>query len=1516
MRWLRYIFSFIWITTFLLLLLLGTAWFALQFSGVQTFAVKKVTDYITEKIHNPTSIGRVNIKWFDALSLENVLIKDLQGRPMIQVARLDLDHDFWGLIMGKASLDRPLHFDNVTLYKPNVWFVYNPNGSLNLDDFIANIGVLATSSTPSNPDQNIPFFIDKITVIDGVFKMNDPREKRLNDRQAFDYNHFTLKNINGDVKNLMILGDSITIDVKNLRTEDEYSGLAVKKLNTKFLFSGKKMEFADLYGNIGNSVIQNYLSFSYNQPSDMADFNNKVFIKAHLQNTEIQSRDLGYFASYLHTLKETWRTSGDFEGRVQDFKYKNAELVFGKNSKIRGDIAFKDVVNFSKSVMNLDLKNTKINSEDLHQYYPEKSFTELMQKFGEVDFTGKYVGTIDKFKLTQTDFKSSILGRVKGDVEMDLRSKIPTYTADVEAENFDIGKLIDDPTFKLTNLKGRIKGRGFDFKDATFDVDSWAKNFSYNGYEYHNIRFKGNQQNKFFDGMVMIKDSNLVANLDGTFDFSGTKFKYHAIGKIERANLLALKLTKDSLKIHTDLDVNLEGNTLDEITGQAKFFNSYATLNKRNVVVDTLLVNSTLNNGERQLSIDSEFLKFNSKGVFQPTKAIADLPQLFKEYQLYFFDNEANRTAYYELKRQKNIVKRYSIDYSIDFKKMDKLLAFLYPDGYVSKNARAEGTFTIDNTSIFSFNGQFDTLKIGTNAFYKSEIDLNTSKFTNNPEVLASVIIDSEKQQFGTLVPTEKLTMEGSWEQDHINFSSGLRQQKSTNKAILNGQLRFIGDQIQIQFGKSKLKLLDEDWSLAANNLITIDGKDLNFSNVSLSSKNQSVLLDGDVSTDSLKTLKLETTNFNLAMLNPVLNTKLAGTLNGNVGIRDLFKNTIYESDLNVKDLTYNDFKMGDLVGKADWDGIENHLHLSANLAREQRNVLNLTGIYDPKLVGNELDLKAQFNDTDLGLIEPFTQGLVTDLSGQLAGTVAIKGGFKNPTFNGAVDVKKGKLIFDYLRASFAFEDKIYFDDESVRVKKLRLTDPEGNIATLDGGVFYGGSNNYSLGFTGNLSNYKMLNTTARDNTLFYGTAYATGKIDIFGPIDKLQISTNLTSNRGTKIFIPLDNATDIVTEDYVQFVSSTKVDTLATIAEVIDKTVESNGIKMDFHFNVTPDAECQIRVSGDDIKAAGTGSLDFKINTKGAFTMLGAYEIQRGDYTFTFANVVNKNFKIQSGSKIIWTGDPYGAMLDVKASYTQNTSLSPILPAGVASTIGNPSLLTRRYPVEIIVSATDKIMNPQITLDMKFKEYPSELQLYVSSAETALKRDEQYLSRQVFSLLAFNQLVPESADFIAQSINSSAAFGSVSELVTNQFSKFASSLNQNLEVGVSGLDFTKLSNATAGSNVWNDLQLRFSYRFLNNRFRITRDGRLSYGQNQADATATNLLSDWTLEYWIRPDGTQRLKMYSRNTQNQFSLNAATVSYGASYTISRSFNLRPKKIAQIEPPTSVETGRITSVQSN
>jgi hypothetical protein len=55
---------------------------------------------------------------------------------------------------------------------------------------------------------------------------------------------------------------------------------------------------------------------------------------------------------------------------------------------------------------------------------------------------------------------------------------------------------------------------------------------------------------------------------------------------------------------------------------------------------------------------------------------------------------------------------------------------------------------------------------------------------------------------------------------------------------------------------------------------------------------------------------------------------------------------------------------------------------------------------------------------------------------------------------------------------------------------------------------------------------------------MFYGTAYVTGPVAVFGPIDNLSIEANVTSNKGTKIHIPLDGATEVATQDYIQFVS------------------------------------------------------------------------------------------------------------------------------------------------------------------------------------------------------------------------------------------------------------------------------------------------------------------------------------------------------------------------------------------
>ncbi|MFN8347567.1 MAG: translocation/assembly module TamB domain-containing protein [Spirosomataceae bacterium] len=1523
-RTLWYIVNTLFILFVVAVLLAEMISLSVQFPLIQTSLVEYITKRASVELKHPTTIGRVNIKWFNAVSLEDVKILDRQNRPMIQVKRLDVNHDFWSLIWGKDKKTFGTYLDEATLYQPSVWLIKNPKtGDLNLDDFIARIEELtANPDAPGAKDQNVPFYIRKVHLIDGSFRWDDPRESRMTGK-VFDYNHFTLKEINGEAKNFMVLGDTIALNIRNLRTFDKQTHLTVKELDTRFLYCRTKIELADLHTRIGNSVIGNYISFNYDAPSAFGEFNQNVLMRAHIDSSRVRSEDLGWFADYLFTLNETWRVHGNFVGTVNDFRLTETDLQFGKNSRLRGNMAFKGVTEFNTSLLDFDLKNTRVDAADLYQYYPEKSFNDLVQKFGVVDFSGKYKGTIDRFKLSG-DFQSA-LGQINvREMEMNLAAAVPTYSADIKTQNFELGKLLDDDDFSQLDMNGKIKGRGFSVKNASLDLDSQLPRFTYNGYDYKNVYLRGNLQNKFFEGLVSVRDSNLLANVDGTFDFSGDKYSYHAIGKIDRANLQKLNFTKDSLSLHTELDVNLEGNSMDELVGRAKFLNSYATLKKRNLVVDTLLVDSRLSDGLRQLFISSEFFNFQAEGRFEPTKAAVDLAQLFKEYEMYFFGDENARAAYYETKQlKKPIGRRYSVDYQLGFKKMDRFLAFLYPAGYVSNGSKAEGVFTVDNTSIFSLTGQFDTLKIGNNSFYRSDLDLNTSKFTNSPEVLASAIINSEQQKLVGIAPTEKMDIEAAWEKDHIVFRSNLRQQNTSNRATLNGELRFAGDYLYLQFKKSKLRLLNDDWNLDANNLITIMGPEVTFSNVVLKpkDKDQLISLNGDISTDSLRVLAFETHNFELATLNPVLNVNLAGTANGSVTMRDLYRTLILDSKVNVQKLTYNNFLMGNLTGDGEWDPVDKHLHIDIHLDKNDKREISVNGTYTPDQTNNELDLKADFNETDLNLLEPFARGLVSDLSGRAVGTVTIKGPPISPVLDGTVDVKRGRLTFDYLKAVFAFEDKVYFGESDIRVKNLRLTDPEGNSATLRGGVYHDGFNKFSLGFDADMRNFKILGTTIRDNELFYGNAYATGKMEVFGPINNLNITADLTSNRGTKIYIPLDGAAEVASEDFVQFVSTEpETDTTGRTLAKNEKIIpaEESYIKMDFRLNITPDAYCEIqfdRQTGDAIRAYGKGLINLKIDTRDVFDMTGSYEIQNGDYLFTLQNVINKKFQIQKGSRISWTGDPYGATLDVKASYVSNVSLSPLFQSSTGTTQTSDGVTTRRYPVEVTIGLSDKMLLPQISYGLKFKEYPSDRSYAITAVEERLKRDEQYLSQQVSSMLLFGQLLSDQNNILAQS---ASGFGnSIGEMVSSQLNKWGSSLNENLELGVSGLNFNFSDPYT---NALNNLQLRFSYRFLNDRFRITRDGRLSYGQNQYDATS--LLLDWTLEYWLNDDGSQRLRMYNRNIQNQLNYTTGTpnaVSYGASYLFTRSFNsfrsLGPKETRAPKPLPKTDSGRLSTYRN-
>lgn len=1484
----------------LLLAVLGIV--LLRTSPVQTKLAQYFAPIISEKLGYPIRIGKVHLKFFDEVTLESVRVDDPAGFKMINIEKLDVNFKLKNLT---DSVN--LNLDYARLYHPKIVLVIDKKtGLLNIDEFIRRINVLTAPEIPKKHPKNYRgqlFTIDEAEIVDGIFSFNDQQIEPMNDKKSFDHNHFTFHELNTNIKNFLLIKDTVSLQTVNFRGYDKMSDTRIRKLNTRFLISDTQMRFDDLLLQFNNSVLKNQVYMSFRSQKDFKHWNELVRMRANFDSTVVRSEDLGRFVNDMYGFKGVYHLNGHFDGTVNDFKLKDFELYFGKKSKLNGDFAFKGLPDIPKTVMDLNMKKSYFEVADL-EIFIGKDPTAAISKFGHVSFDGTFNGTPSNFKTK--GILLSDLGTVDADVTMKLEknSSKSLYDGKVTLTDFKLGKVLEsDEIVGNVDMSGNIIGKGFSVKDAVLNFDGSIRQLIYNGYPYKNIYVDGTLQKELFDGRVAVKDTNLVFDLSGEVDLRNKRDYFDLKGKLSKANLKALKFTDQNLRVQSEMNVQFQGRKLDDIVGRADFLNTYVSLDQRNLILDSLSLLSQRADRQRDIRIRSDLMNAHFSGEFLPTKVIQDLKQLVGEYKLFFLGDSRERDEYY-LKKLSLPAQFYKIDYRFNLKNFDPVLALVYPEGHVSKKTVISGDFGIGNTSQFNLNSKIDTLVLGNYKLYNSELDLNTSKYYNNPEVLASLVFNSKNQKFNIFAPTENLELEASWENDKISFTSGLKQMGQSNKANLNGTLKIIQDGLELQFKRSKFRLLDQDWKINPDNLITIIGKEVSSKDLILSNNDQVLSLNGTVSPDSLKSINFKAVNFNLETLAPIISLNLKGQVNAKVDLKDVYKNINIDSDLKLDGFKIDNYLIGNIYGEGIYDEQRQLLNVDYRVERLNNEILTFKGIYDPKKTENTLDMLATLNQTNLEILEPFTKGIFSKFSGTASGGINISGTLRHPIMKGAIDVKKGTLFFDYLKTTLNFEDKISFDTDEIITKNLRVTDEEGNKASLKGGVFYDGDKTFTLSLDANMNRFKILNTLKKDNDVYYGTAYATGRFSIAGPFSALTIDADLRTDRGTRLFIPLDKAQE-VEQNEIEFVSESIRKDSTDSQKGKKEEVADGGIKMNFNFNFTPDAYGEVQFdkqTGDIMRVYGNGLINLKIDTKGDFSMTGDYEIDRGDYTFTFQNVLNKKFNIQKGSKISWSGNPYEAMLNIKAAYTQYTSLFPIL----LDTTNKSNLpeFKRRYPVDVIIALRDRLLHPQISFDLAFRDYPqnSNFNSGVTAFSNKIKTDDQELTRQVSSMLLVGQLI---SPYNPNAFALSNFVNNLTELLSNQISNLASQLDKNLNIDLS-------LNGGLNQDLMNNLQLRFSYNF-NDRLRITRSGGFTDARNQASAQF--LIGDLALEWFITKDGSLRLKTYNRNVQTSIlgSLNTyqTSLSQGASLLYTKSFNyffLPKKKIVQLANPQQTATG--------
>ena len=457
------------------------------------------------------------------------------------------------------------------------------------------------------------------------------------------------------------------------------------------------------------------------------------------------------------------------------------------------------------------------------------------------------------------------------------------------------------------------------------------------------------------------------------------------------------------------------------------------------------------------------------------------------------------------------------------------------------------------------------------------------------------------------------------------------------------------------------------------------------------------------------------------------------------------------------------DRKTGKIVGKENFK-------VTGNLDLKEKNI----------------DLAIKLDESKLTVLEPFVKKLVSNLKGNISADLKVIGPLDNPQINGDVSFNKGQVTVNYLKTAYTLNDRVDVKNSVISINDLVLLDADGNKATANGTVDLNNLDNPNIQVDLVATTFMALNTTSKDNSLYYGKAYATGDFSFKGPTNNMFIDIDAKTEKGTVFNLPLNSSETVSDKDFITFVSK---DT----TQIVKRKTSFDGLTMNFKLKVDPNTTANIYTILGKLSGKGNAELELNINSVGDFEMKGDYIIETGIFDFTAQEVINKRFQIRQGGTIRWTGNPTTAQINLKAIYSLRASTADLYTAANRDLGSNKN---DRVETEVEMGLTGPLLQPDIKLDIFFPTSPAKKEEFQSYFN-----DGNNLNTQALSLIIQRRFAPGSGQSnIAQQLGS-VGTSTATELIFNQFNNVLSSLNLTFV----DINVRSLNDASASVKLFND---------------------------------------------------------------------------------------------------------------
>lgn len=1414
--------------------------FAIRTSWFQTWAAQQVASYLSSEWGTDVSIEKVDIVFFDRIDIEGIYVADCKNDTLLYSGLIHADIADWSLSESFVTIEKAELSDAycyIRKYKGDTTFNFQ-----HIVDYFA-------SDEPADTTKSaFKINVNSIALNNINFNYQDQNAPPI--KHGMNFSDLSFTNLSGTFNEFGMSGDSIVLNISGLQAKEQ-SGFILADLTTKVLYCPQVVALDQLRLAFNNSLIlaDHFYLKTPKGGSEFSNFVSEVRFDAHLYKSRISLADVAYFVPQLWGMDDMVNiVNTEITGPVYGMKLKNTRITLLKNTVLHGDLQIPDLSDINSAIFNerIDTFRTSIQDIEALNLSPfiseNQGHIEVPQNYERANvislLNASFDGGLESF-FVDADLKSGI-GNISSEygLEFKLIDGIYHYDGpngnangkDVMLTDVDLRAVTGNPL--LGEISGfiDISGKGFSSDELDVNFNGRLSELGLNGYNYSGINVqKGHFTNNIFDGVIDIEDDNLALKYEGEVNLNGAMaFDFDV--RIDSAHLADLSITNDTVpnRFQANIHVNIKGTSMDNLSGEISLSNLKYKEQDIDFVLDTMKLSIKRTKTSDTISLYSPYVDMDLSGKFD----LGDIYPVLQTQLSYVVDNliEAKDIA---------ATKNKYFDLDIRLKNVNPLLQFVDDQIYISENSRIQSYYHI-NQKRFAVDVNVQTL------LYHG-MSLTDIKLENRfDSTKATLYYQAEFGKLNDSAQVRNIYIDSYVKNNTFLTNFGWDGYKGTSPALF--AFKTVVDDsknVMTSFDPSFFYLQGNQWQINPNSKILYNPQFVQLSKFTFSHEDHVVSFDGRISEDPNDWLYFYVEDFDLSDLNGLLggSMTLGGVLNIDGGVADVYNNIRFQSISDIKTFIINDELVGDVLVSSKWDKTTNSIGVNGFLKRERSETFRFDGNYWLDKEEDNINLNLYFDNTDISFLNAFEDPeLYTDIEGYLDGELRVTGELTNPVVSGHLDIPNAGVKVPMFNVEFDFAGRVGFSDGAIIVNNMVLLDQEKHKALANMQIYHTdwGDFNYDVTLDmetpGVTEKFLVMDTKYEDGSYYYGKAYITGLVNIFGYDDLVQITVDATTQSGTDLTLPLYGTAELEETSFIQFTKpedTTKVNVI--------KEIERMGMTLDMKFHVNPNAKVTIvfePVYGDQIVVnAGEGDIQIAMDDYGVMTMFGKYQILEGVYNMRMKTYVREDFTIDPASTIRWTGSPYDADIDITATFNRYLSLADIMPLGV-----EPG--TRKEEVVGYLYMTKTLMAPALDFGIKAPKADQE----GKDAIAAITAEKDMLTKQFFAILVLQRFLPVngtgeggSGALAVLEDQMNALFDALSEDV-----KISASFNQ----GQMGLQFEKQ---------------------INDKITVSVSGGV-VDNSSGDAGASGIVGDVRVEYKLNEDGTFTMNFFNEtNTGSESS---------------------------------------------